>query len=290
MIEKGIILAGGAGSRLRPVTMAYTKQLALVYDKPLIYYPLTTLLLMGVRDVHIICDKFNLSLFTRLLGDGADLGICITYSVQEKPSGIAEAPIIASNFLGGDDFILVLGDNILVGNNIIETLKSHTIGKNTVFAQRVSNPKDFGVATFDSTGNYLIGIEEKPANPVSDWALIGLYKYKNEVIDICQNLQPSSRNELEITDLNLQLLAGNNLNCIRFGRGVSWFDAGSFEGLFEAATYVRSVQHRQGGLLGSPEEAAFRVGLIDSETLVRIAETYSKTSYGNALLKVTSHI
>lgn len=286
MVTKGIILAGGLGSRLMPITQIYSKQLTLVYDKPLIYYPLTTLILMGVTDVNLVCNSANLSLFQNLLGNGCELGLSITYSLQERPTGIAEAPLIASQFLGGDDFYLILGDNILIGNNTIETIKSDLSSTNYVYAHRVSNPEAFGVASFDSIEDRLIAIEEKPSEPASDWALIGLYKYSNDVIEICRQLEPSKRNELEITDLNNCLLQANNLRCIRFGRGVSWFDAGSFDGLYEASTFIRSMQQRQGGLLGSPEEAAFRTGLINHEMLLALANKNIKSSYGLSLMNV----
>ncbi|MDA1476598.1 glucose-1-phosphate thymidylyltransferase RfbA [Bacillus changyiensis] len=284
---KGIVLAGGTGSRLYPITRGVSKQLVPVYDKPMIYYPLSVLMLSGIRDILIISTSRDIPYFKNLLGTGEDLGITFSYAVQDHPRGLADAFIIGEKFIGNDNVALVLGDNIFYGQGFTEVLeKAVTLKEGAlVFGYYVKNPSDYGVVEFDREGNVL-GIEEKPENPKSNYAVPGLYFYDHHVVEIAKTIQPSARGELEISSINEAYLKKGNLKVELIGRGMAWLDTGTHKSLLEASNYVEAVQNRQGLYIASLEEIAFRKGYINAEELRRLAEPLCKTEYGKYLLKI----
>lgn len=286
---KGIILSGGNGTRLYPITKAISKQLLSVYDKPMIYYPLSCLMLVGIREVLIIATPRDLPAFRELFGDGNWLGMHIEYAVQEKPNGLADAFIVGKEFIGNDDVALVLGDNIFYGQSFTSILTSavNKIEKNkgaVVFGYYVTKPEAYGVLEFDKENN-AIGIEEKPKNPKSHYAIPGLYFYDNTVVEKAATLKPSSRNELEITDINNMYLREGTLSVELFGRGMTWFDSGTYDGLLEASNYVSTIQKRQGLYISCIEEIAFNNGWISKEQLLKLASGYSN-EYGRYLVDI----
>jgi glucose-1-phosphate thymidylyltransferase len=280
---KGILLAGGSGTRLHPMTLAASKQLLPVYDKPMVYYPLGTLMLAGIKDILLISTPADLPAFKRLLGDGTQFGIRISYAEQPSPDGIAQAFQIGAEWIGGEACALALGDNIIYGHGLVESLKAAAAnaqnGQASVFGYRVADPERYGVAEFDAAGRVL-SIEEKPAKPKSDWAVIGLYFYDKRVTQMARDLKPSARGELEITDLNKVYLADGSLRAEQLGRGCAWLDAGTPASLLQAALFVQTVQERQGLQVGCPEEIAFRTGFIDAAALRAQADRLGKTAYG----------
>ncbi len=278
---KAIVLAGGTGSRLHPLTISVSKQLLPVYDKPMIYYPLSTVMLAGIREILIICTPQDRPAFTRLLGDGGQWGVDLQYATQPEPRGIAEAFLIGERFLAGDGCLLVLGDNLFYGGGLAGLLQSSVaeVSGATVFAQEVSDPERYGVVTFDADGAAL-AIEEKPAQPASSWALTGLYAFDKQVVDVARQIRPSSRGELEITDVNRAYLEADQLRVRRFGRGFAWLDTGTFDSLVAASEFVRVLEHRQGVKIGCVEEVAWRMGWIDDERLVALAGPLLKNDYG----------
>jgi len=284
---KGIILAGGAGTRLYPLTMVTSKQLLPIYDKPMIYYPLSTLMLAGIKDILIISTPVDLPNFERLLGNGNQFGINLSYAEQPSPDGLAQAFIIGADFIGSDDVALVLGDNIFYGNNFSRILKEAVENKDraTVFGYYVEDPERFGVVDFDDQGKVL-SVEEKPENPKSNYAITGLYFYDNKVVEYAKNLKPSKRGELEITDLNRVYLEQGNLDVKLLGRGFAWLDTGTMDSLVDAADFVRMVEKRQGIKISALEEIAYNYGWIDKEQLLASAEKYGKSPYGMHLKKV----
>jgi glucose-1-phosphate thymidylyltransferase len=285
--RRGIILAGGSGTRLYPVTQAVSKQLLPVYDKPMIYYPLSTLMLAGIRDVLIINTPHEQPLFQRLLGDGSQWGIAIRYAVQPSPDGLAQAFLIGRAFIDGGPSCLVLGDNIFYGHGFTEQLAraaARTQGA-TVFGYWVRDPERYGVAEFDAAGR-VVGLEEKPAEPRSNWAVTGLYFYDANVCDYAAELRPSARGELEITDLNRRYLEAGTLMLERLGRGYAWLDTGTHDSLVEASNYVETIESRQGLKVCCPEEIAFLQGWIDAEQVLRLASPLSKNGYGQYLLRL----
>jgi glucose-1-phosphate thymidylyltransferase len=284
MIKKGIILAGGSGTRLHPITQASSKQLLPVYDKPMIYYPLSTLLLAGITEVLIISTPQDLPQFQRLFHDGAHLGIRITYAEQPSPDGLAQAFLIGETWINGEPCALALGDNLIHGDHLSTLLRAAAARPEgaTVFAYQVRDPERYGVVSFDSDGK-AVEIVEKPTHPTSPWAVTGLYFYDKRVVELAKTIKPSPRGELEITDLNQLYLQEGTLHVERLGRGTAWLDAGTPDSLLQAATFVQTIQDRQGNLVGSPEEAAFRMGLIDKAQLKARAALISKTELGRIL-------
>jgi len=286
---KGIILAGGSGTRLHPMTLVMSKQLMPIYDKPMIYYPLSTLMLAGIREILIISTPQDLPNFKRLLGDGSQWGIELSYAEQPKPGGLAQAYIIGADFIGSKPSCLILGDNIFYGHGITELFKSamdKTEGA-TVFAYHVTDPERYGVVEFDRNMK-AISIEEKPEKPKSSWAVTGLYFYDKEIVDIAANLKPSARGELEITDANRIYLDNNKLNVELMGRGYAWLDTGTPDSLLDACEFVATLERRQGFKISCPEEIAYKMGFISAQQLEGLALQLGKSSYGKYLLQVSS--
>lgn len=290
MIKKGVILAGGSGTRLYPLTKVISKQLMPVYDKPMIYYPLASLMLAGIRDILIITTPRDSESFQGLLGDGNQWGINLSYAVQPSPDGLAQAFIIGEKFLAGEGGALILGDNIFYGDgfsNLARRAANQEEGA-TVFAYYVSDPERYGIIEFDEKGN-AVSLEEKPAQPKSNYAVTGLYFYDDSVVEKAKTLKPSARGELEITDLNKLYLQEGTLHVETMGRGYAWLDTGTHESLLQAASYVETVQERQGLKICCPEEIAYQLGYIDREQLIRLAEPLLKNEYGQYLIKILEH-
>jgi len=286
-MTKGIILAGGTGSRLHPMTISVSKALMPVYDKPMIYYPLSTLMQAGIREILIITTPEDVSAYKNLLGDGVKWGLQISYAQQPRPEGIAQAFIIAEDFIGDNRVCLILGDNIFYGNRIEETLKK-AVAQNegaSIFAYYVNDPERYGVVAFDRDKR-AIDLEEKPVNPKSHYAVTGIYMYGGDVVEIAKSIKPSARGELEITDVNKAYLESNTLNVELFDRGTAWLDTGTIQSLLDAATFIRVLEERQGLKIGCPEEIAFRQKFIDNNQLKRLAETLNTSGYGKYLLDV----
>jgi len=285
---KGIILAGGAGTRLYPLTKSVSKQILPIYDKPMIYYPLSVLLLAGIRDILIISTPRDIVVYEELLGDGGNIGVKLTYAIQELPRGLADAFIVGEKFIGKDQVCLILGDNIFYGQSFSDILRKAAERETgaTIFGYYVKNPSDFGVVEFNKDGS-VIGIEEKPLKPKSNYAVPGLYFYDNNVVEIAKNVKPSARGEIEITSVNNEYLRRGQLRVELFGRGMAWLDTGTHRGLLEASNFVEAVQSRQGLYVACIEEIAYRKGYISQEQLLEIAATLNKTEYGKYLESIT---
>ena len=286
---KGIILAGGSGTRLHPLTIAVSKQLLPIYDKPMIYYPLSVHMLAGIRDILIISTPHDIGAYQKLLGNGEQFGISISYEIQHSPDGLAQAFLIGKNFIGSDNVSLVLGDNIFYGQHFSEKLLQ-AVSQNTggtIFGYHVPDPERFGVVEFNQKMN-VVSIEEKPLKPKSNYAVTGLYFYDNNVIEIAKNLKPSDRGELEITDINKEYLRTKNLNSILLGRGFTWLDTGTHDSLLEASQFVQTIESRQGLKIACLEEIVYRNHWIDSESLIKQANKFHKTGYGQYLTKIAT--
>jgi glucose-1-phosphate thymidylyltransferase len=289
---KGIVLAGGSGTRLFPITKGVSKQLLPIYDKPMIYYPISVLMLAGIREILIISTPQDLPNFEKLLGDGSDFGVKFSYKVQPSPDGLAQAFILGEEFIGDDDVCLVLGDNIFYGHGLTELLKSAKSnvtdkGNATVFGYYVNDPERYGVAEFDNTGK-VVSIEEKPLSPKSNYAVVGLYFYPNEVIEIAKSIKPSDRGELEITTVNEVFLSKENLKVELMGRGFAWLDTGTHDSLIEASTFIQTIEKRQGLKVACLEEIAFDQDFISKEKVLELAKPLAKTGYGQYLIKKVS--
>ncbi|GAA0236535.1 glucose-1-phosphate thymidylyltransferase RfbA [Saccharothrix mutabilis subsp. mutabilis] len=288
---KGIILAGGSGTRLHPITQAVSKQLLPVYDKPMVYYPLSVLMLAGIREVLLISTPTDLPLFRRLLGDGSQFGISVEYAEQAHPNGLAEAFVIGADFVGDDAVSLVLGDNIFYGQGFSKLLQHHaaTLDGCVLFGYPVRDPERYGVGEVDAEGR-LVSIEEKPAVPKSNKAITGLYFYDNDVVEIARNLKPSARGELEITDVNLEYLRRGKAQLVDLGRGFAWLDTGTHDSLLEAGQFVQVLEHRQGVRIACPEEIALRMGFISADECYALGEKLAKSGYGQYLMSVAREV
>ena len=288
---KGIILAGGSGTRLYPATLACSKQILTIYDKPMIYYPLSTLMLADIREVLIISTPRDVPVYKELLGDGSQLGMKITYTIQTEPRGLADAFILGEEFIGDDNVCLILGDNVFYGYSFSERLREAASRKDgaTIFGYHVSNPKEFGIVEFDKNGKVL-SIEEKPQQPKSNYAVVGLYFYDNSVVEIAKNVKPSARGEIEITSVNNAYLEKGNLNVELFGRGMAWLDTGNHRAMLDASNFVEAVQTRQGLYISCIEEIAYRRGFIDKKQLLTQAERFKMTEYGQYLFQIAETV
>lgn len=283
---KGIILAGGSGTRLYPITMGISKQIMPVYDKPMIYYPICTLMMAGIRDILIITTPHDSESFFRLLGDGSQFGCNFEYAIQNDPNGLAEAFLIGEDFIGDDKVALILGDNLFYGQGFGTNLATHSNPSGgVVFAYEVSDPERYGVVEFD-TNMHALSIEEKPKNPKSDYAVVGLYFYDNDVVEIAKNIKPSERGELEITDVNAEYLKRGKLKVVPMDRGTAWLDTGTVDSMVDASDFIRVLQKRTGLIIGSIEEVAYREGFIDKKQLHALAEPLKKSGYGEYLMKL----
>jgi glucose-1-phosphate thymidylyltransferase len=286
---KGIVLAGGSGTRLHPLTRAVCKQLLPIYDKPMVYYPIATLMLAGIRDILIISTPKDVPLFKDLLGDGSSWGVRFEYAVQETPRGLADAFIVGKDFVGDDKCALVLGDNLYFGHGLSEVLQEAAASASgaTVFAYHVHDPERYGVVDFDDQGR-AVSLEEKPEKPASNWAVTGLYFYDNQVVDMARDLPPSSRGELEITDINRLYMERGQLSVAKLGRGFAWLDTGTHDSLVEATEFIRAIEKRQGQKIGCPEEIAFNKGWISADQVRAMGEAMGKTDYGRYLIALTT--